>query len=168
MENMLLSWMISKFVQLQMKILQNLKNVFNIKVKAFSLIEMILAMMAISIILLIVPDTIKISKTFLNESKDLTSIDFEFFARDLIDDFKKIDKKQIEIKAHSILINKTNEQIEYKFLNNKIIKTVNDKGNITMLNNVLSFSINKDQNATLRISISLKEGELIRKKIIFV
>ena len=37
-----------------------------------------------------------------------------------------------------------------------------------MLNNVLSFSINKDQNATLRISISLKEGELIRKKIIFV
>ncbi|WP_366536153.1 competence type IV pilus minor pilin ComGF, partial [Staphylococcus argenteus] len=60
------------------------------------------------------------------------------------------------------------EQIEYKFLNNKIIKTVNDKGNITMLNNVLSFSINKDQNATLRISISLKEGELIRKKIIFV
>ncbi|MBE2139852.1 competence type IV pilus minor pilin ComGF, partial [Staphylococcus argenteus] len=62
----------------------------------------------------------------------------------------------------------TNEQIEYKFLNNKIIKTVNDKGNITMLNNVLSFSINKDQNATLRISISLKEGELIRKKIIFV
>ncbi|MGZ1834354.1 competence type IV pilus minor pilin ComGF, partial [Staphylococcus argenteus] len=68
----------------------------------------------------------------------------------------------------SILINKTNEQIEYKFLNNKIIKTVNDKGNITMLNNVLSFSINKDQNATLRISISLKEGELIRKKIIFV
>ncbi|OAF04251.1 competence protein ComGF [Staphylococcus argenteus] len=124
--------------------------------------------MAISIILLIVPDTIKISKTFLNESKDLTSIDFEFFARDLIDDFKKIDKKQIEIKAHSILINKTNEQIEYKFLNNKIIKTVNDKGNITMLNNVLSFSINKDQNATLRISISLKEGELIRKKIIFV
>ncbi|HCU0554163.1 competence type IV pilus minor pilin ComGF [Staphylococcus argenteus] len=165
---MLLSWMISKFVQLQMKILQNLKNVFNIKVKAFSLIEMILAMMAISIILLIVPDTIKISKTFLNESKDLTSVDFEFFARDLIDDFKKIDKKQIEIKPHNILINKTNEQIEYKFLNNKIIKTVNDKGNITMLNNVLSFSINKDQNATLRISISLKEGELIRKKILFV
>ncbi|BCN88483.1 prepilin-type N-terminal cleavage/methylation domain-containing protein [Staphylococcus argenteus] len=168
MENMLLSWMISKFVQLQMKILQNLKNVFNIKVKAFSLIEMILAMMAISIILLIVPDTIKISKTFLNESKDLTSVDFEFFARDLIDDFKKIDKKQIEIKPHNILINKTNEQIEYKFLNNKIIKTVNDKGNITMLNNVLSFSINKDQNDTLRISISLKEGELIRKKILFV
>ncbi|WP_244049601.1 competence type IV pilus minor pilin ComGF [Staphylococcus argenteus] len=165
---MLLSWMISKFVQLQMKILQNLKNVFNIKVKAFSLIEMILAMMAISIILLIVPDTIKISKTFLNESKDLTSVDFEFFARDLIDDFKKIDKKQIEIKPHNILINKTNEQIEYKFLNNKIIKTVNDKGNITMLYNVLSFSIKKDQNATLRISISLKEGELIRKKIIFV
>ncbi|MCG9794607.1 competence type IV pilus minor pilin ComGF [Staphylococcus argenteus] len=151
-----------------MKILQNLKNVFNIKVKAFSLIEMILAMMAISIILLIVPDTIKISKTFLNESKDLTSVDFEFFARDLIDDFKKIDKKQIEIKPHNILINKTNEQIEYKFLNNKIIKTVNDKGNITMLYNVLSFSIKKDQNATLRISISLKEGELIRKKIIFV
>ncbi|MBE5672688.1 prepilin-type N-terminal cleavage/methylation domain-containing protein, partial [Staphylococcus sp. SS35] len=76
--------MINKFAQLKIKILQNLKNVFSINVKAFSLIEMILAMMVISIILLIVPDTIKISKTFLNESKDLTSVDFEFFARDLI------------------------------------------------------------------------------------
>ncbi|WP_224757349.1 competence type IV pilus minor pilin ComGF [Staphylococcus schweitzeri] len=165
---MLLSWMISKFVQLLMKILQNLKNVFNIKIKAFSLIEMILAMMTISIILLIVPGTIKISKTFLNESKDLTSVDFEFFASDLIDDFKTIDRKQIEIKPHSILINKTNEQIEYKLLNNKIIKTINDKGNITMLNNVLSFSIDKDQDAILRISISLKDGALIRNKIMFV
>ncbi|WP_224757423.1 competence type IV pilus minor pilin ComGF [Staphylococcus schweitzeri] len=165
---MLLSWMISKFVQLLMKILQNLKNVFNIKIKAFSLIEMILAMMTISIILLIVPGTIKISKTFLNESKDLTSVDFEFFASDLIGDFKTIDRKQIEIKPHSILINKTNEQIEYKLLNNKIIKTVNDKGNITMLNNVLSFSIDKDQDAILRISISLKDGALIRNKIMFV
>lgn len=151
-----------------MKILQNLKNVFNIKIKAFSLIEMILAMMTISIILLIVPGTIKISKMFLNESKDLTSVDFEFFASDLIDDFKTIDRKQIEIKPHSILINKTNEQIEYKLLNNKIIKTVNDKGNITMLNNVLSFSIDKDQDAILRISISLKDGALIRNKIMFV
>ncbi|CAM3971638.1 competence protein ComGF [Staphylococcus schweitzeri] len=151
-----------------MKILQNLKNVFNIKIKAFSLIEMILAMMTISIILLIVPGTIKISKTFLNESKDLTSVDFEFFASDLIDDFKTIDRKQIEIKPHSILINKTNEQIEYKLLNNKIIKTINDKGNITMLNNVLSFSIDKDQDAILRISISLKDGALIRNKIMFV
>lgn len=151
-----------------MKILQNLKNVFNIKIKAFSLIEMILAMMTISIILLIVPGTIKISKMFLNESKDLTSVDFEFFASDLIDDFKTIDRKQIEIKPHSILINKTNEQIEYKLLNNKIIKTINDKGNITMLNNVLSFSIDKDQDAILRISISLKDGALIRNKIMFV
>lgn len=129
---------------------------------------MILAMMVISIILLIVPDTIKISKTFLNESKDLTSVDFEFFARDLIEDFKTIDKKQIEIKPHTIYINKTNEQIEYKLLNNKIIKTVNDKGNITMLNNVQSFSIDKGQDAILRISISLKEGALIRNKIMFV
>ncbi|MBE5662655.1 competence protein ComGF, partial [Staphylococcus sp. SS21] len=116
----------------------------------------------------IVPDTIKISKTFLNESKDLTSVDFEFFARDLIEDFKTIDKKQIEIKPHTIHINKTNEQIEYKLLNNKIIKTVNDKGNITMLNNVQSFSIDKGQDAILRISISLKEGALIRNKIMFV
>ncbi|MBE5664813.1 prepilin-type N-terminal cleavage/methylation domain-containing protein [Staphylococcus sp. SS60] len=165
---MLLSWMINKFAQLKIKILQNLKNVFSINVKAFSLIEMILAMMVISIILLIVPDTIKISKTFLNESKDLTSVDFEFFARDLIEDFKTIDKKQIEIKPHTIHINKTNEQIEYKLLNNKIIKTVNDKGNITMLINVQSFSIDKGQDAILRISISLKEGALIRNKIMFV
>ncbi len=46
--------------------------------KAFSLIEMLVAMMVISITLLIVPDLIRLSKTFLIESRDLTTVDFEF------------------------------------------------------------------------------------------
>ncbi len=39
---------------------------------------MLVAMMFISITLLIVPDLIRLSKTFLIESRDLTTVDFEF------------------------------------------------------------------------------------------
>ena len=38
--------------------------------KAFSLIEMLVAMMVISITLLIVPDLVDLAKTFLIESRD--------------------------------------------------------------------------------------------------
>ncbi len=54
------------------------RHVYSINVKAFSLIEMLVAMMVISIILLIVPDLIRLSKTFLIESRELTTVDFEF------------------------------------------------------------------------------------------
>ncbi len=91
--------------------------------------------MVISITLLIVPDLIRLSKTFLIESK-LTTVDFEFFSRDILDDFKGVDRNDIEIRQHRIILHKGEEMIEYKLINNKIIKVVNDRGNITMINNV--------------------------------
>ncbi len=97
---------------------------------------MLVAMMVISITLLIVPDLIRLSKTFLIESRDLTTVDFEFFSRDILDDFKGVDRNDIEIRQHRIILHKGEEMIEYKSINNKIIKVVNDRGNITMINNV--------------------------------
>lgn len=65
--------------------------------KLFSLIEMLVAMMVISITLLIVPDLIRLSKTFLIESRELTTVDFEFFSRDILEDFRGVDRNDIEI-----------------------------------------------------------------------
>ncbi len=87
---------------------------------------MLVAMMVISITLLIVPDLIRLSKTFLIESRDLTTVDFEFFSRDILDDFKGVDRNDIEIRQHRIILHKGEEMIEYKLINNKIIKVVNE------------------------------------------
>lgn len=59
---------------------------------------MLVVMMVISIILLIVLDLIRFSKIFLIESRDLIIVDFEFFLRDILDDFKGVDRNDIEIR----------------------------------------------------------------------
>ncbi len=82
----------------------------------------------------------KTSKTFLIESRELTTVDFEFFSRDILEeDFKGVVKNDIEIRQQRIILHKGEEMIEYKLINNKIIKVVNDRGNITMINNVTAF-----------------------------
>ncbi len=77
--------------------------------------------MFISITLLIVPDLIRLSKTFLIESRDLTTVDFEFFSRDILDDFKGVDRNDIEIRQHRIILHKGEEMIEYKLIKIKSV-----------------------------------------------
>lgn len=108
---------------------------------------MLVAMMVISITLLIVPDLIRLSKTFLIESRDLTTVDFEFF---------------------SIILHKGEEMIEYKLINNKIIKVVNDRGNITMINNVTAFTANIYYKSIIKITITVKVGTNVQTKTIYV
>lgn len=139
-----------------------------INVKAFSLIEMLVAMMVISIILLIVPDLIRLSKTFLIESRELTTVDFEFFSRDILEDFKGVDKNDIEIRQQRIILHKGEEMIEYKLINNKIIKVVNDRGNITMINNVTAFTANIYYKSIIKITITVKVGTNLQTKTIYV
>lgn len=144
------------------------RHVYSINVKAFSLIEMLVAMMVISITLLIVPDLIRLSKTFLIESRDLTTVDFEFFSRDILDDFKGVDRNDIEIRQHRIILHKGEEMIEYKLINNKIIKVVNDRGNITMINNVTAFTANIYYKSIIKITITVKVGTNVQTKTIYV
>lgn len=54
--------------------------------------------MVISIILLIVLDLIRFSKIFLIESRELIIVDFEFFLRDILEDFKGVDRNDIEFR----------------------------------------------------------------------
>ncbi|MCI1166822.1 competence type IV pilus minor pilin ComGF [Staphylococcus aureus] len=144
---MILSKVTNKFVLFQKIPLLIKRHVYSINVKAFSLIEMLVAMMVISITLLIVPDLIRLSKTFLIESRDLTTVDFEFF---------------------SIILHKGEEMIEYKLINNKIIKVVNDRGNITMINNVTAFTANIYYKSIIKITITVKVGTNVQTKTIYV
>ncbi|HHE7512656.1 TPA: competence type IV pilus minor pilin ComGF [Staphylococcus aureus] len=147
---MILSKVTNKFVLFQKIPLLIKRHVYSINVKAFSLIEMLVAMMVISITLLIVPDLIRLNKTFLIESRELTTVDFEFFSRDILEDFKG------------------EEMIEYKLINNKIIKVVNDRGNITMINNVTAFTANIYYKSIIKITITVKVGTNLQTKTIYV
>ncbi|HGX0845288.1 TPA: competence type IV pilus minor pilin ComGF [Staphylococcus aureus] len=152
---MILSKVTNKFVLFQKIPLLIKRHVYSINVKAFSLIEMLVAMMVIS-------------KTFLIESRDLTTVDFEFFSRDILDDFKGVDRNDIEIRQHRIILHKGEEMIEYKLINNKIIKVVNDRGNITMINNVTAFTANIYYKSIIKITITVKVGTNVQTKTIYV
>lgn len=128
---------------------------------------MLVAMLVISITLLIVPDLIRLSKTFLNESRELTTVDFEFFSRDILEDFKGVDRNDIEIRQQRIILHKGEEMIEYKLINNKIIKVINDRGNITMLNNVTAFTANIYYKSIIKITITVKVGTNVQTKTIY-
>lgn len=128
---------------------------------------MLVAMMVISITLLIVPDLIRLSKTFLIESREST-VDFEFFSRDILEDFKGVDRNDIEIRQQRIILHKGEEMIEYKLINNKIIKVVNDRGNITLINNVTAFTANIYYKSIIKITITVKVGTNLQTKTIYV
>ncbi|WP_078367515.1 competence type IV pilus minor pilin ComGF [Staphylococcus aureus] len=136
---MILSKVTNKFVLFQKIPLLIKRHVYSINVKAFSLIEMLVAMMVISIILLIVPDLIRLSKTFLIESRQ-----------------------------QRIILHKGEKMIEYKLINNKIIKVVNDRGNITMINNVTAFTANIYYKSIIKITITVKVGTNLQTKTIYV
>ncbi|HAR4319122.1 TPA: prepilin-type N-terminal cleavage/methylation domain-containing protein [Staphylococcus aureus] len=152
---MILSKVTNKFVLFQKIPLLIKRHVYSINVKAFSLIEMLVAMMVIS-------------KTFLIESRELTTVDFEFFSRDILEDFKGVDRNDIEIRQQRIILHKGEEMIEYKLINNKIIKVVNDRGNITLINNVTAFTANIYYKSIIKITITVKVGTNLQTKTIYV
>ncbi|HCX2862267.1 TPA: prepilin-type N-terminal cleavage/methylation domain-containing protein [Staphylococcus aureus] len=152
---MILSKVTNKFVLFQKIPLLIKRHVYSINVKAFSLIEMLVAMMVISITLLI-------------ESRELTTVDFEFFSRDILEDFKGVDRNDIEIRQQRIILHKGEEMIEYKLINNKIIKVVNDRGNITLINNVTAFTANIYYKSIIKITITVKVGTNLQTKTIYV
>ncbi|HCY7382186.1 TPA: competence protein ComGF [Staphylococcus aureus] len=137
---MILSKVTNKFVLFQKIPLLIKRHVYSINVKAFSLIE----------------------------SRELTTVDFEFFSRDILEDFRGVDRNDIEIRQQRIILHKGEEMIEYKLINNKIIKVVNDRGNITMINNVTAFTANIYYKSIIKITITVKVGTNVQTKTIYV
>ncbi|HDP5723904.1 TPA: competence protein ComGF, partial [Staphylococcus aureus] len=72
------------------------------------------------------------------------------------------------IRQQRIILHKGEEMIEYKLINNKIIKVVNDRGNITMINNVTAFTANIYYKSIIKITITVKVGTNLQTKTIYV
>ncbi|HJF68845.1 competence type IV pilus minor pilin ComGF [Staphylococcus kloosii] len=139
----------------------------NKKVKAFTMIEMMLAMLIMLILVQLIPFLLKTIVIFNTNITSVADIELEFFLRDMIKDYKETNKVTI-VNNSNIRFQKDDTTYYYKFKNNKVIKEVNNSGNITMLYNVMAFNVTELNNDNFLIDIKLQDkGEIIEKTLYF-
>lgn len=88
-----------------------------------------------------------------------TNLDLEFFAvyltRDLLT--KNFQIIVSDVRKSKIVIKNKDKDIIYELKNNKIIKSINGKGNITLLNNVKSVEFKVVNYKTLKVNLNIIE-----------
>lgn len=140
----------------------------NFKVKAFTLVEMLFAMVLIMSILQFTPQLLIYCQYIKYQAKETYTIDYEFFSRDFIKELKDIKHKNITISNNSIYVNAGKDNIEYKLLNHKIIKIINHNGNITLLNNVEKFKATVINENVIKIDIEIHRGRYFKNQTIYL
>lgn len=131
------------------------------------MIEMMLAMLIMLILVQLIPFLLKTIVIFNTNITSVADIELEFFLRDMIKDYKKTNKVTI-VNNSNIRFQKDDTTYYYKFKNNKVIKEVNNSGNITMLYNVMAFNVTELNNDNFLIDIKLQDkGEIIEKTLYF-
>lgn len=140
------------------------------KISAFTYIEVLFALMITVLLLTIIPGIFKSTTALSFLANDHLNIESEFFARDLTQDLmnKKANIIIDKSKETQLLIEEENKLISYNFKNNKIIKSINGKGNITILNNVkaIKFRILKNKSLLVNLKIFDKD-KTFEKQILF-
>lgn len=127
------------------------------KIKAFTYIEVLFALMITVLLLTIIPSLFKSTTALSVLANDHLNIESEFFARDLTQDLMNnegdimIDKS----KGTQLSIKDKNKLISYSFKNNKIVKSINGKGNITLLNNVKAIKFRILKNKSLLVNLKI-------------
>lgn len=131
------------------------------------MIEMMLAMLIMLILVQLIPFLLKTIVIFNTNITSVADIELEFFLRDMIKDYKETNKVTI-VNNSNIRFQKDDTTYYYKFKKNKVIKEVNNSGNITMLYNVMAFNVTELNNDNFLIDIKLQDkGEIIEKTLYF-
>lgn len=131
------------------------------------MIEMMLSMLIMLTLVQLIPFLLKTILIFNTSITSIADIELEFFLRDMIKDYKET--KKVTVINHNIIkFQRGDKAYYYKFKNNKIIKTVNNSGNITMLYNVMTFNVTELNNDNFLLDIKLQDkGETIEKTLYF-
>ncbi|WP_408020129.1 competence type IV pilus minor pilin ComGF [Staphylococcus durrellii] len=129
------------------------------------MIEMMFSLLIMLVIIQLVPLLLKTLLLYNSTMTSIADIELAFFLKDLITDYN--DTKDVTVLTdNAIKFHKDNTTYHYKFKNNKIIKAVNNKGNITMLNNVTKFKVTTLINKNIMINITVQDqGETIEKTL---
>lgn len=136
--------------------------------KAFTYIEALFALFVTTLILALLPTILKLTSFYLNTAQNNEDIQFEFFRRDLLKE-KMTTQNNYEIEnAYTIKLKKDKDVIRYIYKNRKIYKNINQKGNITLLNHVLSTRILKTNDNIVKLLITTGETNDEHKEILFI
>ncbi|MBM0791227.1 hypothetical protein D0401_08985 [Staphylococcus epidermidis] len=120
-----------------------------------------------TLILALLPTILKLTSFYLNTAQNNEDIQFEFFRRDLLKE-KMTSKNNYEIEnAYTIKLKKNKDVIRYIYKNRKIYKNINQRGNITLLNHVLSTRILKTNDNIVKLLITTGEANDEHKEIFF-
>ena len=142
--------------------------VFLFNIKAFTYIEALFALFVTTLILALLPTILKLTSFYLNTAQNNEDIQFEFFRRDLLKE-KMTTQNNYEIEnAYTIKLKKDKDVIRYIYKNRKIYKNINQKGNITLLNHVLSTRILKTNDNIVKLLITTGDANDKHKEILFL
>ncbi|WP_186306148.1 competence type IV pilus minor pilin ComGF [Staphylococcus epidermidis] len=142
--------------------------VFLFNIKAFTYIEALFALFVTTLILALLPIILKLTSFYLNTAQNNEDIQFEFFRRDLLKE-KMTTKNNYEIEnAYTIKLKKNKDVIRYIYKNRKIYKNINQRGNITLLNHVLSTRILKTNDNIVKLLITTGDANDKHKEILFL
>ncbi|XKF72813.1 ComGF family competence protein [Staphylococcus pseudoxylosus] len=127
------------------------------KLKAFTYVEVLFALFITILIFTILPSLFKTTHFIEAQLSNQTNLDLEFFAVDLTRDLlaKNFQIIVSDVRKSKIVIK--NKDIIYELKNNKIIKSINGKGNITLLNNVKSVEFKVVNYKTLKVNLNIIE-----------
>ena len=145
-----------------------MRYVINYNIKAFTYIELLFSLMITVIILSAIPSLIKTTTLLKPQHLYHINTEFDFFARDLTNDLLAIKNGTTHTKANGkyLLFSNGEKEISYELKNDKIIKTIHGRGNITMLNNVKAINFKILKFNTIKIMLKIfEEGYVIEKEI---
>ncbi len=145
-----------------------MKNAMVKKLKAFTYVEVLFALFITILIFTILPSLFKTTHFIEARLSNQTNLDLEFFAVDLTRDLLAKNPQIIvnDVRKSKIVIKNKDKDIIYELKNNKIIKSINGKGNITLLNNVKSVEFKVVNYKTLKVNLNIIEkGNYYEKQL---
>ncbi|PTI36643.1 competence protein, partial [Staphylococcus succinus] len=136
-----------------------MKFVIKYNIKAFTYIELLFSLMITVVVLSALPSLIKTTTLLKPQNLYHINTEIEFFARDLTNDLIALRSGTMHTKANGKHLRFSNgeKEINYELKNNKIIKTIQGRGNITMLNNVTAINFEILKLNTIKITLKIFE-----------
>ncbi|MBC8683135.1 prepilin-type N-terminal cleavage/methylation domain-containing protein [Staphylococcus pseudintermedius] len=149
------------------KIIKPNKNIA-IERQGFTLIESLVALVIQMTIVLLIPLLIfSLGQLKTTVFEDRT-YDIELMIKDISHTLHAKDVKAKMIKKKELEIRDSNTEINYKLRNQKIIKTVGHRGNITMCNHVVDVHFEKLTHDLMLMKITYQEGTTTHEKEILL
>lgn len=131
------------------------------------MLEMLLSLSFLMIILALIPFLIQSIYTLKEHAFNHSEYELMMFKKDIIEESKDAEIK-ISQAYTKIIFNHKYSNSEYILLNSKIYKSINGKGNITLLNKVKSFKATKNDDGNIQIELEIIKGRNTIRETIFI